>query len=295
MKEVLTSKLEGPSVGARLRDQLESAVDEIDGAEAMAATQAACSHVAVERDEASDCYRCRDCGLEMERDEESVRGFVPLRRVALATPIEIPGHEGHTVKFNEADDRFDCSCGESATRHEIDQARQDRRATRTIPTPVLPNPDILARAHARDPAAEGSWSIGLKAEAPASPQAELAKLQISNFDAAMRQSLEELRAIDAQITALNERKEAVRDDVRKALLSTDDGSYAWNGAKASIAAGAQRVKIVNAKAVPTAMMKSTPDTEKIGVQLKAGNAVDGCVLETSEPTLRVTFEKPEKK
>ena len=112
---------------------------------------------------------------------------------------------------------------------------------------------------------------------------------LSNWEAAMTESMIELRELQDAVDAIDARMKEIRATIAQGLDHSDEKTFKFALGKATMAKGAERVKIFDTTLIPEKLMKLTPDTDKIGKKLRADVAVPGAELAVGDPSLRITW------
>lgn len=198
-----------------------------------------------------------------------VSPIIPARGVALQTPTA-----GHVSP--ETEGTF--AVGTAAT------------ASQQLDTVIAPPlSDTVARLRARD-----------LVEIPANPKLEAARHDLdvaveakalSNWEIAMVESMIDLRDLQDVIDAMSAKQEAIRENIKLALVRAEDKTFKFNLGAATLAKGAETVSIIDAKKIPYEYMTTVPDKAKISRALKVPIDVAGVTLTTGKPSLRVTWEE----
>lgn len=183
---------------------------------------------------------------------------------------------------------------------------------------AAPNSDTVTPAHAGEASADlidtttvgqktiasSEGSITLGAEIPGGVGALLGATNLTQQNTPMLASgrakaiLGSLATVESDLAMLERQKEDLRKDLQSALMDIspdlDEQKIVTPFGSASVMAGARRVKILNASAIPADLMKTVPDEKKIGDALRDGNVVNGAELGNGGAyTVRVTWPKKE--
>lgn len=167
--------------------------------------------------------------------------------------------------------------------------------------PAVELSDTLARERARDPAVTGGRTARDIVNIPVNERVmqlradlvlAVAAKGVTNWEVAMIETMADMRELQDGIDAYTARIDELREQLKQGLAHSDDTkTFKCKLGSANMAAGAQRVSIVDPKLVPSNFLKTEIDTAKVGKVLRADVEVPGATLVTGAPTLRVQWEE----
>lgn len=115
---------------------------------------------------------------------------------------------------------------------------------------------------------------------------------VTNWEVAMIETMADMRELQDGIDAYTARIDELREQLKQGLAHSDETkTFKCKLGAATMAAGAQRVSIVDPKLVPSNFLKTEIDTAKVGKVLRADVEVPGATLIVGAPTLRVQWEE----